>query len=197
MSSAKFDIGYLSAGVESLEDYLTSNVLFWPIHAPAPAGERAYPRLTLGGVLLSQNRLAAQKLDTIQAVQVESVNRKIYRCKYKWKAAWEKKAARELSSRIRQWRHYLQELSQNPEKQNVYYRSEVNVRVIIELLIPEFSEMDGTIRTQLLEMDAFLRANFSPGPFIWEQVFSRVFNENDFWFLWGLLRLEDKACSDV
>lgn len=62
MPSAEYDLGYLKAGISALENYLLSNDLYWPVGASSPSGEPAYPRLTLGGLLLAQKRAHARNL---------------------------------------------------------------------------------------------------------------------------------------
>ena len=47
------DLAIIKAMVDDMEDYLNSDVLFWPMQ------EASYPRLTLGGYLMREYRLLA------------------------------------------------------------------------------------------------------------------------------------------
>ena len=62
MTSAVYELGYLKAGIEILEDYLLSDDLYWAIGASPPPGEPAFRQLTLGGLLLSEQRLLGRQL---------------------------------------------------------------------------------------------------------------------------------------
>jgi hypothetical protein len=52
----KKDRAYLEAGIPELEDYLLSDELYWPISARG----HNLPRLTIGGLLLANDRLEAR-----------------------------------------------------------------------------------------------------------------------------------------
>ena len=62
MKSIEYDLRYLSAGLEILENYLLSDEVFWTIYVNPPEGEPAYPKLTLDGLLLAQARLAGHHM---------------------------------------------------------------------------------------------------------------------------------------
>jgi hypothetical protein len=185
MPSVSYDFGYLTEGIEQFESFLLSKNLFWPISSAPPYGEPAYPRLTIGGFLLSNNRLRARDLDLSQDKILHSLQMKIDNFRKRWRSAWENKAHSELKSRFRQWDQYVNELQINPEENIPYYRSEVRVRVLIELLLPEIGSTENYYWDQLTGLDSLLKSIFTAGTFVWDEEISSGFDEDQYWYLWG------------
>ncbi len=189
MTSVDFDLGYLQSSVEELESYLLSAELFWPLMGASPAGEPAYPRLTLGGVLLAQARSRARDLPPHDETRLIALECRIQDAKSKWRLAWSRKAAQEFRSRQRQWGNYLHDLSTNPDAHQPYYPSEVRIRVMMQLLLPEVEPPEEVDQDALLQMDQVLQRIFHPGDFIWDEDLSRFFTRSTYWYLWGMPRL--------
>lgn len=185
MPSAAYDLGYLEAGLEEFKNFLSSNSLFFPLYAPPPMGEKAYPRLTLGGVLFSIARLHARELTASQAAQFRKLCIVVEDWRISRRELWERKARRELASRIRQWRLHLIEFRKDPGRNLDYYLSEVTVRVLIELLAKEIKPHDDETMDDLNAMDRELRLFFQAGNFIWEAPLASIFPAEPFWYLWG------------
>ena len=104
--------------------------------------------------------------------------------KRKWQVAWEEKANREFTSRLRQWSHYLNEFTLNPDAQAPYFRSEVRLRVLLELLKDDLGEV---LKEDLSVLDESLRAQFTKGDFIWDEDLADGFPQDQYWFLYGHL----------
>ena len=177
MSSPEKDKAYLQAAVPELENYLLSDELYWPVTA------RGYdlPRLTLGGVLLSQARLEARN-ERIELLMV-----KLNAVRSKWRVAWEAKAGREVQARMRLWGNYLSDYRQNPESQADAYRHEVEYRAMLQLLsadlpapLPEQKELS--------QLDSLLRSNLIPVDFIWDSDLQAGFPREVYWYLYGKLK---------
>ena len=162
------DRRYLEAALAELKNYLLSDVLFYPLTAPMP-------RLTIGGMLLAQRRLHAQKSASPLDFELDTL-------RTKWRAAWEKKSAKELDARLTLWRNYLNDY-RNDENQADHYRHEVRWRVMSELLLDEISQGSA----ELVGLDQLLRAKFQSGEFIWNDTLKREFPQDKFWFLYGKL----------
>jgi hypothetical protein len=184
MTSAEQDWGYLETSLPELENYLLSNELFWPLAGADPSG-RAWPRLTIGGLMLARRRLEAQAGDHSLQYKLSDWDQACDHLRAKWRVAWEDKAAREFSSRLRQWSHFLEEMRKDPENQRGYYPYEVRLRVIIHLLQQESSAISPEQERLLGELDNRLKARFSRGDFLWEMELAPVFPEPEFWYLWG------------
>ena len=161
------DQRFLEAAIPELKDYLLSDILFWSLGAKLP-------RLTLGGLLLAQRRLRAQHL----GVQFHP---KIATLRERWRAAWERKIAKELNARLVLWRNYLNDYRSNPESYAKDYRNEVRWRVILELLLTDISAN----LNELTALDELLNKKLVPGKFIWNGNFKSQFSQDQFWFLYG------------
>jgi len=168
------DISYFQAGIESLEAYLLSEELFWPL-----AGDQ--PRLTIGGMLLAGKRLKVRA----EAGMWVALLARLEAVRSKWRSAWERKAGREIHARLILWKNFLDELRQNSDPG--VYSQQVQWRVMLQLLgggllIPphELEALSG--------LDAILKTFWIPGAFVWEADLSPAFPEPDYWFLYGKLK---------
>ena len=163
------DYTYLETGIESLESFLLSDLIYYPMTAPLPS-------LTIGGLLLAQRRLHAYE-------NVSPLDLRLDTLRTKWRAAWEKKAAKELQTRLRLWGNYLNEYHETKELAD-YYAHEVRLRVMVGLLVAELNDdPEG-----LTVLDILLRRSFRTGEFIWDETLMREFSRDDFWFLYGELK---------
>lgn len=169
---------YLEAGIPELGDYLLSKELYWPITAQG----RSLPRLTIGGTLLAQARLAAR------GERIESFVARLDGVRYKWRVAWETKAGREVQARMRLWRNYLADYQDDPNRHADAYPHEVRYRVMLHLLLAELPAPPAESRP-LAQLDSFVRAKLSPGKFIWDADLDAGFSREAYWFLYGALNL--------
>jgi hypothetical protein len=186
MPSIEYDLKYLQAGVLDLEGYLLSKELYWPTGANPPAGERPYPRMTLGNLLIARKRMEGMTLTGGARVDFERVAARMDETHKQWRTAWEQKAARELAARLNLWRDFLEDYREDPEANVDRYDYEVARRVMIELLKPDAGVM-GEAEAELLEgLDRMLKAVFVPGKFIWEVHLMPAFPQTDYWFLYGM-----------
>jgi hypothetical protein len=188
MVSQQYDLGYLKAGLSQLEDYLLSNQLYWTLGASHPPGEPIYPQLTIGTLLLAIKRLqtrAGEGSGTEYFDELSELN-KIER---QWNSAWIQKATREVHARMNLWRNYLDDYRISPADNYDRYAFEVSRRVVLELLQPYIDEASNKNNQLLTNLDAVLRINFMPGNFIWEKDIKQGFPRNNYWYLYGSLRV--------
>jgi hypothetical protein len=168
------DLSYFQAGMESLEAYLLSEELFWPLTGDLP-------RLTIGGMLLAGKRLEVRA----EAGEWMSLSDSLDAVCMKWRSAWERKAGREIHARLDLWKNYLEELRQDFDPG--VYSNQVQWRVMLQLLGGGFlippHQLDA-----LSGLDATLKTFWLPGAFVWEADLSTVFPEPDYWFLYGKLK---------
>ena len=155
------DNQYLSAGIPELENYLLSEVLYYPLSLNLP-------QLTLGGVLLSLARMGAQAAQF--AAQVEAIHSK-------WRAAWDGKFSREVRARSELWVNYLAEYREDPKAGARLYSQNVRYRAMLSLLGK--TEHDS---------DAFVKSVFREGKFVWEENCASNFPRETFWYLYGTLK---------
>lgn len=187
MPSKEYDLGYLRAGLAVLEEYLLSDEIYWPIGAGAPAGEPAYPRLTLGGLLLADRRLKAQTLPPTQATELASLERRLEETRSRWRVAWEGKATLEFQARLNLWRDFLQEYREHPENNLDRFPYEIQRRVMLELLLPDAKPPQAEI-DMLRGLDGLLKSVLVPGNYAWEPELQRGFPPDPYWYLYGHLK---------
>jgi hypothetical protein len=187
MAAIDFDQDYWRACIVDLKDYLLSEQLFWPLSARPSGSGISFPQLTLGGMLLTRSRAFARAAQVEKAGLIP-LDQEMGAVRDRWRSAWNRKASREFTSRLRQWGNYLDDYRNNPESQAGYYAQEVRLRVIMALLQSENIELkDG--EGELLEaMDKRLRANFSTGEFVWKAALAQSFPEDTYWYLYGTLK---------
>jgi len=191
MPSTLYDLGYIQAGIESLDDYLLSKTLFWPLNAPSPIGEPPFSRLTIGSLLLSFARLGARRLPSAQNAQLTLMESKYNHLSSSKRDAWLRKGQREFLSRLRQWNLYLLDLGQTPDDHIAYYGSEVRIRVILELLASKIDPPAKSYLDKLDELDTILGRILDRKGFIWDLDLANGFDSTHFWYLWGRPNFSD------
>ena len=185
----KHDLTVLEAMAGSMDDYLRSDVLFYPLRR----GD--LPQLTLGGYLMRQHRLLAlrdllnmqeqarlhEAINTFNAALEEKVVR------------FERKAHEELQARLRQWREYLQEVKQG--RSIAYYDSAVDTRAMIKALIDQLRvapyELDEKMPQQVARLDRELSRVWERGDFVWPTAWQPAYPRESYWWLYGHPREEE------
>ena len=176
MTSAEKDRTYLEAGIPELRDYLLSNEIYWPI----TTREYTLPRLTIGGILLSQIRLETRNK------RIESLVAQLDAVRSRWRVAWETKASREVQARMRLWSNYLADYRHDPERHADAYPHEVRYRVMLDLLLFELTALPAE-QEELSHLDNLLRSNLIKTDFVWAADLRTGFPRGAYWFLYGKL----------
>lgn len=187
MKTFEYDYGYIQACLEVMESFLLSDEVFWPVSGTPPAGAPDYPRVTLGGLLLSYHRLTAYP--QAQPAQMQVVKADIEHIRSKWRVMWEKKATRSYSVRLRMWSEFLDEYRSNPQDNADRYEYEVRLRVILELLKLEGGGQPQAEVEMLGGLDRYLKSVLKTGGFIWEAEVQNGFPKDFYWYLYGELPL--------
>jgi len=187
MKSFEYDLRYLLSGLDVLEAYLLSDEVFWPMSAIPPEGAPDYPRLTLGGMLLARKRIAAYPATNPQEVQRQQVISNLEGVQSKWRVAWETKARRSFSVRLRMWRDYIEEYRINPQENADRYSYEVRLRVMLTLLISESGRRQQAEIDLLSGLDGYLKSKLEMNGFVWEPQIQSGFPANNYWYLYGNL----------
>ena len=167
------DLRFLKEASAQLQDYLLSNELYWPLSA-------SLPRLTPGALLLIQVRCQVS-----QPLESRNYSDQVEVIRIKWRAAWEKKALREISNRLRLWSEYLSDFVKSPDQSLESYRTEVRGRVILQLLLAD--QPDLPEKKALADLDIVLQKYLIAGDFIWESESQPAFPQSEYWFLYGNL----------
>jgi hypothetical protein len=187
MPSFYYDLWYLRAGVEQLENYLLADDIYWHLGIQPPGGEPPYPQLTLGWLLLANKRVGLETETAIQQREVDQLSQKLVSIQEKWRTAWEQKAAKEFHARLILWRDYLEEFRSNPEQHYDRYTYEVSRRVLLELL-KKYAVSTLKADFELLQgLDKILQSKLVLSEFIWDQKLQPGFDDQKFWYLYGQL----------
>lgn len=189
MPAADYDRRYVEAVLPDLHDYLLVKEIYWPIRSTARKDEPPFPQFTLGNLLLALRRLGVHRMPVPQQVEADRLQSDVERIRSQWRVAWENKAAREFSARLRLWRDFLEDLRLKPHNHTDRYAYEVGRRVILVLLANETNQIQP-VETELLRgLDGLLHAIFLPGEFVWEADLQRGFPVEDYWFLYGSVQI--------
>lgn len=187
MISAEYDLRYLRAGLDILEDYLKSDELYWSIGAQAPAGTPPYPQLTLGAMLLARERASARVISPAEQTELAQVSGRLDGIERKWRAAWEKKAGHEYRSRLTLWGNFLEDYRENRAANFDRYAYEVRRRVQLHLLDASARDLPPAEVGLLAKLDLILKAVWMPGDFIWSSELASAFPQPTYWYLYGHL----------
>jgi hypothetical protein len=186
MHPIEYNLALLDLILDEFENYILTSEIFWPL-SKKRIGGIPLPRLTLGGLILALDELAAQKpqMSPKQAAHYERTLRTFDRLSSKWRVAMENKAAQEIQARLNIWRAYMQDLEEDPHLiEN--YPWEVRTRVMINNLtdilasIPDFETQNEMINHLDKRIDDFL----VPGKFLWDEPLQPVYPKSKFPFLY-------------
>ncbi|NUM49274.1 MAG: hypothetical protein HUU38_31625 [Anaerolineales bacterium] len=185
MPSFHYDLAFLKAGIPELQAYLLSQEIYWPLSLVPPSGERPYPKMTLGWLILSLTRAEGWPSRTTTS-DLLALRQQYQATRAQWRLAWQKKATQEFSARLKLWTHYLNEY--RDDKINAHqYAYESQRRVLLTLLLSESTPPTPAEMELLQGMDKFLQAVLKPGPFLWEPELSAAFPPEPYWYLYGTL----------
>ncbi len=187
MPTIEYDLRYLRAALVDLEGYLLSKEIYWPIGIRPPQGDPPYPRLTLGGIVISRQSLKGRSMDAAQQKEYADLTRRIDETQARWRAAWGTKDAREFSSRLVQWNNFIDDYRKQPENNTDRYAYEARGRVIIQLLEPESDEIRPAELEMVKGLDRILQAHLVEGSFVWDRQLLPSFPQSQFWYLYGSL----------
>ncbi|MDX1662889.1 MAG: hypothetical protein R3272_03785 [Candidatus Promineifilaceae bacterium] len=179
----KHDLTVLEAMAGAMDDYLRSEILFYPLRR----GD--LPQLTLGGYLMRQHRLLALRdlLNMQEQARLHEAINTFNEALQEKVVRFERKAHDELQARLRQWREYLQEVKQG---QNIaYYDSAVDTRAMIKALIDQLRvppyELDEEVPRAVGRLDRELSRIWDRGDFVWPTEWQPAYPRDSYWWLYG------------
>jgi uncharacterized protein YukE len=192
MPPQDYHLRYLDAAAAELKTYLLSNELYWPLRLRLPSGEPDYPPMTPGNLLLFRTKLQGRwesgSLKSADKTILLGLEEQLDALIQAWRTAWESKVAREFKSRVDQWKNNLAELSDDHGNRTEYYKTDVRVRVLLELLAGEFRGHAPAQLSLLPALDQKLRIMTKDAEFLWEEELEGVFGREKYWFLYRLIR---------
>ncbi|MFW5940736.1 MAG: hypothetical protein ACOC9X_00130 [bacterium] len=179
----KRDLETLEAMAAEMDEYLRSEVLFWPMK------RTDLPRLTLGGYLMRQHRLLELR-DLLNMQQQDRLHTaiKMYHAALEEKIVrLETKAHEELEARLRQWQEYLQEAKRGANV--AYYETAVETRAMLEGLLNQLRvspyDLQDQFPQKLALLDRQLRRAWEPGEFVWPREWRPAYPRGKYWWLYG------------
>ena len=173
----------LETMVADMAAYLTSEVLFWPL------GDR--PPLTLGAYLMRRQRLHAlrDQLAITDQHLVANVEVTFQRALLERVVRTENKGVREMEARLRQWREYLQDLSQSDRPLVTNFATSVEPRMMLAALFdflgqPPYRLDPETVR-RAHGLDQQLRRRWQVGDFVLSDGWQEAYPAGRYWWLYG------------
>ncbi|MBU6359524.1 MAG: hypothetical protein KGS46_05815 [Chloroflexi bacterium] len=178
------DIFFANVAASQMDDYVHSNVLFYPIDTLAIVSAAAdkgmiLPQLSIGAWLETAWHLAASNLTPAQYTQFEANCAEIAQIRQKSGDAYIQKACREFKSRLDTWSWYLED-----PKSGGRYAIQVHQRLKLALLLNNVPQPENE-KHRLTAYDLRLRRDFKPGPFVLEPPLQAAAPTTQFWWLYG------------
>jgi hypothetical protein len=179
------DLTVLEAMADEMEDYLISDVLYWPLM------KGNLPRLTLGAYLMRQHRLTGLRhlLDEGELDRLNAAVGKFNLALVEKVVRFEEHAHQELRARLRQWGEFLKDLGGESDTSAAYYAASVETRAIIAALAARMKmppyELDDNIDQQIRVYDSALRRQWMHGEFVWPVEWRGAYPTTDYWWLYG------------
>ncbi len=169
------------------DDYLQSEVLFWPVGV---VDKLQLPQLTIGTWLASEWRLALLAPAAPELAEARATVRKV---RSRASEPYLVKARREFKSRVDTWTMFLDEALEKAASRNggnasspSIYSSAVQNRFKLELLKNDAAQLQDQLQ-RLTTLDMRLKARFKTGDFVWEPELQPAASKETYWWLWGKL----------
>jgi hypothetical protein len=179
------DLAFLQASAPVLEEYLLSDLLYYPVtglRGRQLSGDTT--RLTLGNLLLSKKRLSSVTLPADTSAQFSDLTRQIDQVQGQWRSRWDVKIQQEIPNRLMLWKNYLSEWGEGSKSRSGDYPYNVRLRVILELLLKETDALLVQEKALLHSLDQRLKGKGESGNFVWDETFTTGFPSEEFWYLY-------------
>lgn len=176
IDALRTDWNIIEEAADGLESYLPGEALYWPVQGS---------RLSPGNLVLAMQRLRA-KGDAVE--RFKALVMRIENAKRRWPSAWRNKSRLEFEERLRFWHRFLKEADEEKRLEMVDYKTQIRVRVILQLLAREFT-VPASDRMALEAEDERLKAMTEAADFAWGADLSAGFDQAEFWFLYRKPRM--------
>lgn len=179
------DLIILEAMANEMDDYLKSEVLFWPLSDPSMA------RLTVGAYLMRQHRLVALRhlLDEDGQKRLDASLARFNQALVERIVRFEQRAHKELEARVRQWQEQLRDMQEDKASAANYYPSTVENRAIIAALLDRLRlppyRLDDELNRRIKQLDDALRSRWQSGDFVWPEEWQPAYPRDRYWWLYG------------
>lgn len=187
MESIDYNLDLFEAMLDEIEDFLLSVDIFWPLAKRSKSDSPPYPRLSTGGLLMTQDESLAQEaeMNSDQKARHAQLQSQWERILNKWRSALGRKSEREMGMRLNLWRAYLSDLEEGRVSHFDYHRETRNRVQFTRLrtLVAGSSKtlkMEKTIRS----LDAQLLNLTIASEFIWDDRLRETYPEGNFGVLY-------------
>lgn len=182
------ELAIIRATIPEWKPFIFSKEIFWPLNfdRTVPLQGIMLPRLSAGRLLLAQRilNIFSEKDPAIQTAVEDDVNQ-LLELQNDWQSNWGKKINLEIPSRLRQWRQILNDLSSPAGFSNSQYRSQVYVRLLLDILDEnQYPPLEYPVKDNLNSMDRALRNETFHSPFVWDTILKDGFPEEQYWYLY-------------
>jgi hypothetical protein len=182
MQTPTHNLSFVKVGLEELENYLLSEVLYWPL-----SGSASLQRLTPGALLLGLVGLRVRCKSPEDREEMSKLEHRLELIRSKWRPAWEQKCKQEFRARLDLWKNYLADYQQSPGSYAGVYPQQVQWRVLMQLLALDSALLPGDV-ARLEQLDKMVESTWLPGAFIWDLDLTPGFPQPEYWFLYGNLK---------
>jgi hypothetical protein len=179
------DLDILEAMASEMNEYLRSDVLFWPM------AKGSMPRLTLGGYLMRERRLESlrDQLSPAEQQRLADAQERFRQATEEQVVRFEQRAHQELHARLRQWSEYLRDLKGDASANQGYYPSAVETRAMLDALVERLKtppyQLEERAVNNLATLDQNLRQRWRGGDYVWPSAWQSAYPRDRFWWLYG------------
>ncbi len=181
--------------LDEIEEFLLSADIFWPLAKHAKPDSPPYPRISTGGLLMTQDESLAQEaeMNPDQKTQHTKLLRRWDTTLNKWRSAIRRKSEREMALRLNLWRAYLSDLEEGSASHFDYHR-EVRNRVQFTRLSTLALQTSATLKMEktIRSLDARLLSLTISSEFIWDDRLREIYPVGKFGFLYRFPRESNK-----
>lgn len=166
-----------------LKPYLLGDVLYMELPRRGFMSQ-PFPKGTLGGLLFRLHLLDALRgsLSPEQWQRLERTRQQADDLLRHWGVQAEQKAIREINARLRTWENFLEDAEEDPPRHNVEFASQVENRVIIELLRGFVEQaLDTTLREHIAAVDRRFDRISTDDDFVWHDDLQAAFPDVYHW----------------
>ncbi len=187
MESVDYNLDLFEAMLDEFESFLLSADIFWPLAKRSKPDSPPYPRLSTGGLLMTQDESLAQEIEmnSDQKARHAQLQSQWERILNKWRSALGRKSERELGMRLNLWRAYLSDLEEGSASHFDYHRETRN-RVQFTRLRTLTASSSKTLKMEktIRSLDARLLDLTIASEFIWDDRLRETYPEREFGFLY-------------
>lgn len=195
MQSIDYNLDLFEAMLDEIEEFLLSADIFWPLAKRSGPDSPPYPRISTGGLLMTQDESLAQEdeMNPDQKMRHTKLQRRWDTTLNKWRRAITRKSEREMAMRLNLWRAYLYDLEEGSASHFDYHR-EVRNRVQFTRLGNLALQNSTTLKLEntIRSLDTRLLSLTISSEFIWDDRLREIYPKGKFGILYRQPRVKSE-----